>query len=138
MALPQRLKDAAKNIRTELKKHGIKNRVYCGENNGFECIDIDLLEDQLPATIKAINQYAKKFGFLYEMKVNPAYMSKEFRNDLQQYIQERYVTDSPGFYSSSQMAWRILNEREKCDFWASRKPKRRQIPDHYFSTSCYR
>ena len=137
MALPQRLKDAAKAIRKELKHYGIKHRLYSFERLNFnEVIDIYLEEVLLPATMKEIKRFTGRYDHRAKINIIPATISTEFKNELCQYIEERYGTLFPGGYRVDQMAWRIIEGVEKCDFWQSRKP--RYISNDYFSASCYR
>lgn len=132
---------AAKIIRAELKRHGIKAQVRARSYAGGSSVDVNLLEDVLPATLREIKAFVSRFQYghfdgmtdSYEYSnrsedlpqvrfafVNPHY-SDELRADAEAYVREiqGIAEYEVGRYVSLVLAgtWG--------DFWTSRKPRAR-------------
>lgn len=74
---------AAKLIRAELKKHGIKGKVRTRSYAGGSSIDIDVI-DQLPATVRQIEEFAGQFEYGHFDGMTDCYEYSNIRNDIPQ------------------------------------------------------
>ena len=74
---------AAKLIRTELKKHGIKGRVRARSYAGGSSVDV-YLTDELPATAKKVDEFASQFQYGHFDGMQDMYVISNRNTDLPQ------------------------------------------------------
>ena len=74
---------AAKLIRAELKKHGIKASVRAKSYAGGSSISVNV-DDELPATVEAIRAFTSKFEYGHFDPMNDLYEYSNSRDDIPQ------------------------------------------------------
>lgn len=129
---------AAKMIRTEIKKNGIKARVTATSYSGGSSVDVTILQDVLPATLKAITAFADRFQYghfdgmtdCYEYsnrdenvpQVKFVFVRVEYSEELRTAASD-YVASIGGISEFERDRYQNLVIAGKWgDFWTSRKP----------------
>lgn len=142
---------AAKMIRAELKKHGIKGRVKARSFSMGDAVDI-YVKDELPATIKKIKQFSGQFQYGHFDGMQDMYEYSNSRDDIPQvkfvsihcehsneirqaawdYVRSYFAgyEDQPADFQEANRAdyqnmdimYRVLNGSWG-SFWTSRKPR---------------
>lgn len=130
---------AAKAIRTELKKHGIRARVTSDSGSMTTSVRVEILEDVLPATKAEITTFAKRFQYghfdgmtdCYEYSNNDDSLpqvkfvfvevnySDEIHAEARAYIEAINGIEE---YEVDRYTWLALNGTWG-DFWTGRKPR---------------
>jgi len=131
---------AAKMIRAELKKNGIKASVRAKSYSGGSSITVDILEDITPAAVKEISAFCDRFEMgsfngmedIYEYNnrnddlpqvkfvfVNMDY-SDELRAEARAYVEANYAADDE--YRLQEETRNVINGYWG-NFWINRKPR---------------
>lgn len=130
---------AAKAIRAELKKHGIKASVRAKCYSGGSSVDVCIEADVLPATREAIETFCKRFQYGHFDGMTDCYNYSNVNDDLPQVTfvfvnvdySEKIRTEAKGYvasisgineYQQDHYAHMALNSSWG-DFWLGRKPK---------------
>lgn len=132
---------AAKMIRAELKKQGIKARVRARTASMMTAVDVTILQDVLPATLKQIEVFVGQFEYghfdgmtdCYEYsnsrddipQVKFAHVSVEYSDELKA-AAKAYVAEINGIdeWERDRYEWLVI-QGTWGDFWTSRKPRQR-------------
>jgi len=129
---------AAKLIRAELKKNGIKARVRASTASMTSSVDVYILEDILPATLTEIKAFVGQFEYghfdgmtdCYEYsntrddlpQVKFAFVHVEYSDEIKQEIRDYLGNVSEGWNGDQEIS-RVLSGMNCKEFWSSRKPK---------------
>jgi hypothetical protein len=129
---------AAKMIRAELKKHGIKARVRAKSYAGSSSVDVDIQQDILPAARKAITEYVEQFQYghfdgmqdLYEYsnrrddlpQVKYTFVNVEYSDEIRAEVAE-FLGETNEDYNADTRIHQCLMGVYASSFWNSRKPK---------------
>lgn len=130
---------AAKMIRAELKKNGIKARVRASSASMTSSVNVDILQDILPATRDAIEAFANRFQYGHFDGMTDCYEYSNNRDDLPQvrfvFVSVDYsdktraeavaLAEEMGYdeYDCGTVAHRILKGSSHPEFWTTRKPR---------------
>ncbi len=120
---------AAKEIRKAIKAHGLKARVRSSNYSQGSSVNVTLT-DELPATVAAVADFAKK----YQWEDNHSndlpqarfvFVEVDFSEAVVQaakdYVAANYPADC---YDLDMMPYRILRGSEESTFWAAYKPRK--------------
>jgi len=122
---------AAKMIRAELKRHGIRARVTSKSYAGGNSVDVHLT-DELPATIAKVQEYVNQFQYGRFDGMQDLYEYTNRNSDLPQvkyaFVHVRYsdeirkAAEAEAERMQLPDAWLVLSGRIG-NFWTSRKPR---------------
>ena len=130
---------AAKRIRAELKKHGIKAKVRAHTASMTSSVDVTIYQDLTPAAFKEIQSFCDQFESGHFDGMTDCYEYSNSREDLPQvkfifvsvvYSDDikakakAYIANINGIddYERDRYEWMALNGSWG-DFWADNKPK---------------
>jgi hypothetical protein len=131
---------AAAAIRAELKANNIKASVRSRSFAGGNAVDVEILQDVLPATLKEIEAFVGRFqyGHFDGMTDSYSYTNRDESLPQVKYTHVRVTYSAaawlaaeafvasctPEGYQRENLAYRALNGTWG-DFWTARKPRRR-------------
>lgn len=132
---------AAKLIRQELKRHGIKARVRAHTGSMTSSVDVDIHEDILPAVRNEIEAFVNQFVYGHFDGMDDSYRMTNVCDDLPQvkyaFVQVHYSdeikAEARAFVEShyadlsdhekETIVYRTLRASENPEFWRARKPR---------------
>lgn len=129
---------AAKIIRKELKNNGIQGKVRSSSYSGGSSIHVTLI-DPLPATLKAVREFASDFQYgsfngmedIYEYtnsrkdipQVKFVFVDAEYSDDLLEAAEA--VAERVNHFSVNKYTILAGDALESKEFWRSRKPRQK-------------